>query len=198
MRLVYISRISPKKNLMAAIEYLHLVNKNCKIEFSIIGTIEDKQYWNECKAKIATLPGNITCKYSGEMESNKIIPAFQQFHFSILPTFSENYGQVIPESFAGGTPVILSDRTPWQDLDERSAGWVIPFEDSARFVKTIEDCANMNQENYDRLQNGAYQYALALSNNPEMVARLKEMFAGKFLNVAEKNRATIALKQPIT
>lgn len=175
-RVAYISRICPKKNLLGVIRYLEKINKNLKIELGIFGPIEDKRYWNQCKTRIKNLPSNITCNYLGEIESKDVISTFQQFHFSILPTFSENYGQVIPESFAAGTPVILSDRTPWDNLEENSAGWVIPLDNDLGFIRVLENCAKMNQQTYEKLQNASYNYALRLSNDKEAIERLKQMF----------------------
>jgi glycosyltransferase involved in cell wall biosynthesis len=43
-----------------------------------------------------------------------------------LPSYSENFGHVIPEALIHGTPVITTDQTPWTELNRRGCGWVIP------------------------------------------------------------------------
>lgn len=50
LRLVYIARIHPTKNLLKAIEFLKEVKGN--IIYDIFGSIEDKEYWKQCKDKI--------------------------------------------------------------------------------------------------------------------------------------------------
>lgn len=42
---------------------------------------------------------------------------------SVLPSHSENFGGVVVESLAQGTPVIASKGTPWQALEENGCGW---------------------------------------------------------------------------
>lgn len=44
-----------------------------------------------------------------------------------MPTFNENYGHAIVESFVAGLPVVISDRTPWRNLEKINAGWDIPL-----------------------------------------------------------------------
>lgn len=56
----------------------------------------------------------------------------------LFPTLGENYGHVIFEALAAGCPVIVSDQTPWQDLEKREVGWVIPLADQQRYCQVIE------------------------------------------------------------
>lgn len=41
----------------------------------------------------------------------------------VLPSHSENFGGVVVEALAQGTPVIASKGTPWQILEESGCGW---------------------------------------------------------------------------
>jgi glycosyltransferase involved in cell wall biosynthesis len=52
---------------------------------------------------------------------------YREADIFILPTFSENFGIVVPEALACGVPVITTEGTPWKELNERSCGWWIPL-----------------------------------------------------------------------
>jgi glycosyltransferase involved in cell wall biosynthesis len=41
----------------------------------------------------------------------------------ILPTHSENFGNVVAESLTAGTPVITTTGAPWSELSNRQCGW---------------------------------------------------------------------------
>ncbi len=56
-------------------------------------------------------------------------PPYAVANLFILPSHSENFGLVVAESLAAGVPVITTDTTPWQGLDERDAGWCVNYAD---------------------------------------------------------------------
>lgn len=135
-RFVSISRIHPKKNLISAIKYFNEIKG--KAVFDIYGPIEDEEYWQECQKKIKKLPNNIEVNYCGLVSHDEVHEIFSKYDAFLFPTYSENYGHVIAESLIVGTPVIISDQTPWTDVNEYGAGWAIPLEQQSKYVEAIQ------------------------------------------------------------
>ena len=77
---------------------------------------------------------------------------------TLLPSHSENFGNVVIESLAQGTPVIASTGTPWQQLEtERAGSWVT--NDSNTLRKTIETYLTMPVDTYQAYRQRATKLA---------------------------------------
>ena len=120
-RFVFISRILWKKNLLSAISFFSEVKG--KVQFDIYGPKEDQNYWEECEKAMLTMPSNIHIEYKGVLSHEEIHSTFNQYDAFIFPTLSENFGHVIAESLVSGCIPIISDQTPWSDINEAKAGW---------------------------------------------------------------------------
>lgn len=162
LKVVFVSRISPKKNLKMAVELLKKLKG--KVQFTIYGPIEDKDYWIKCEQAIAFLPQEVKVIYKGLVEHDEIISIFKEHHVFLLPTLGENFGHVISEALIGGCPVIISDQTPWRELEEVNVGWDISLNDEDRFVEVLQHCVDMNQEQYSFVSRNAFEFGKKESN----------------------------------
>ncbi len=174
-RLVFLSRISPMKNLLGVIEILSQVQE--PVVFDVYGPVEDAAYWVRCQQAARNFPGNVTMTYRGEVEPGGAERVFAGYDALFLPTLGENYGHVIPEAWAAAMPVVISDRTPWTDLETKLAGWVVPLDDRAAFVERIEALARMEEHEHARWRAGAYAYSIALFRDEALLAAYRRLFA---------------------
>lgn len=151
---IFLARIHPKKNLISAIKYFMSVTG--EVSFDIYGSIEDQEYWFSCQKEIEKLPENIKVSYRGLLSHEEVHNIFSRYDAFVFPTFSENYGHVIAESLVVGTPVIISDQTPWTDVNQYKAGWALPLSEEAAFVSAIQEIVNCS---HDRYFKNAQKYA---------------------------------------
>lgn len=169
-RFIFLGRIHPKKNLLSAIKYFNAVDDEAI--FDIYGSIEDEAYWQECQVAIKALPKNVKCTYKGIVSHDQVHEVFSQYDAFLFPTLSENYGHVIAESLIVGTPVIISDQTPWNDVQDNEAGYVCRLDDDQGFENAIIAVINKDFDNSDnikayiqkriRLEESALKYESAL------------------------------------
>lgn len=141
-RFVFISRILWKKNLLSAIKYLEGIKGN--VRFDIYGPKEDEGYWNECEKAISELSSNVKVSYCGVLSHDDIHKTFNQFDAFLFPTLSENYGHVIAEALVTGCIPIISDQTPWTDMNEAGAGWALSLDNEIVFKEAIQEVVDMD------------------------------------------------------
>lgn len=120
LRVIFLSRISRKKNLVFAVRVLQKAKGN--LVFDIYGNKEDISYWRECEEELKKLPGNVRWEYKGEADAEQVVKIFAEYDVFLFPTMAENYGHVIFEALAGGCVPIISDKTPWTDEKMRGCG----------------------------------------------------------------------------
>lgn len=159
LRMLFIGRIHPIKNL----DFLlgSLINVKSSIDLTLIGSLEDPDYWSKCQEIIKSLEPNIRVSYLGEMPSTEIPHQLRIHHLFVLPTQGENFGHAIFEALVQGRPVLISDQTPWKNLEQRKAGWDLPLLDPDLFSTRIEEVASLNQSEFNDLSQHAREYAEA-------------------------------------
>lgn len=163
LKILFLSRITPKKNLDFALEVLETVSAHA--EFHIYGTIEDQTYWDRCKNIIERIPPNISVHYCGTANHEKVHEIMQTHDLFFLPTKGENFGHVIFEALAAGTPVLISDQTPWTDLEEKGVGWVRSLENKQDFSKIINELLSTEGKTRNEQRKIVHKFAAEYSRN---------------------------------
>ena len=157
LHMVYVGRINPHKNLSLLLDAM--VNLLGNIELKIYGPVDDKVYWAKCCHKITSLPNNVRVVYAGVHGRDTVIEAMRWSHLLVLPSRGENYGQVIYEALSVGTPVIVSDKTPWKGLAEKGVGWDCNIKSSEAIELALSEVTLMDQTNWKALIPRSKAYA---------------------------------------
>jgi glycosyltransferase involved in cell wall biosynthesis len=158
---VFLGRINPLKNIDLLIKALAEVGKNDKykdIQLTIVGSARlpyEKEYEKKLHAltKALDLVNNI--KFMGHVagrEKDKILATSLAL---VLPSQSENFGNVVLEALAQGTPVIASKNTPWEMLESYNAGyWVNP--ELTTLTQALTTVLDLEKEKYIQMRINAY------------------------------------------
>ena len=174
LKIIFLSRISRMKNLDGALKMLKGLKG--KVEFNIYGPMEDKAYWAECQKIISSLPENIEVKYCGSIAHDKVGAVMREHDLFFLPTLGENFSHVILEAFCAGCPVLISDQTPWRDLEEKGVGWDLPLSKPEMFQEVLQKCVDMNDEEYVKWSERARVYGLQVSQDDKVVEQNRQLF----------------------
>jgi glycosyltransferase involved in cell wall biosynthesis len=136
LRVVFLARIVPMKNLLFALEVLAQVR--ARVEFSIYGPEEDASYWALCRAAIHRLPANVHVTAYGAVRESAVPTVLRDHDLLFSPTLGENFGHTIAEALSVGLPVLISDRTMWRGLAAEGVGYDLPLTEPGQFVRAIE------------------------------------------------------------
>jgi glycosyltransferase involved in cell wall biosynthesis len=148
LKLFYLSRIAKVKNLHYALEVLSKIKTSGKITYDIYGSLEDKTYWKECEAIIKKLPENIKVNYKGDLSFEEVQPMIDNYHFLFLPTLNENFGHSIYETLMSACPVIISDTTPWNGINDMGCGFAISLKQKEEFGNVIKSLVQYDDDLY--------------------------------------------------
>lgn len=135
-RAAFLSRISPKKNLLAAVEALEHVAG--PVELRVLGPVEDADYWGRCLQAARRLPARHAVRYDGVVPPEDVGTALAAADLFLFPTLSENFGHVIYEALASGCPVVVGAETPWTADVAAGCGWVVDATSREQVAAAVE------------------------------------------------------------
>lgn len=177
VKLFYLSRIARVKNLLFALEILSKIKTAGKITYDIYGSLEDKSYWKECEAIIKKLPSNIAVNYKGELSFEEVQPMVDKYHFLFLPTLNENFGHSIYETLMSACPVLISDTTPWNGINDGYCGFALPLKAKEEWRNSIEFMAQLDNDLYNYMCQNCRIFMKEKTNSTNDLKAYKELFA---------------------
>ncbi|MBN7816356.1 glycosyltransferase [Algoriphagus pacificus] len=143
LRILFLSRIHPKKGIEVLLEALAL-RKIPDFKLKICGTGEES-YISSLKKKTSDLELNKKVFYPGAAYEDLKWDLFCWADIFVLPTYSENFGIVVAEALAVGIPVITTTETPWQELELNGCGWWIKLS-KENLAKTLKIANELSPE----------------------------------------------------
>jgi glycosyltransferase involved in cell wall biosynthesis len=122
---LFFSRIHPKKGLLNLVEAWAAARpKGWRMR--IVGP-DESGHRQEVEKAVGEKGLEKEFVFEGPVYGDAKWEVYRDADLFILPTFSENFGIVVPEALACGVPVITTEGTPWKELNERACGWWIPL-----------------------------------------------------------------------
>ena len=155
LKVLYISRILPNKNLLFCLEVLKKINFNYII--NIVGPIEDIPYWKKCENFIRE--NDIKANYLGSIKNNKIAKLFLTSHCLFFPSKFESFGHVIYEALCNGLPAIISANTPWTNQKKSKIILSANLNNPKVFIKYLNYLYKCNKKQYEKIRSKCYEFS---------------------------------------
>jgi glycosyltransferase involved in cell wall biosynthesis len=125
-KILFLSRIHPKKGLLDLLEAWREISKEfLQWDIQIIGGADSKRHLRKVKKFVVENGLSNSVFFFGELSADQCYAAMLDSDLFVFPSYSENFGLVVAEAMSMGLPVIATNATPWIGLDEEQIGWTI-------------------------------------------------------------------------
>ena len=121
--ILFLSRVHVKKGIEFLLEALSMIKEQVNGYTINIAGEGDPEYIVSLKKKAKKLGIYDIVNFCGGVYGEEKWKLFRDADVFVLPTYSENFGIVIGEALASGTPVITTKGTPWEELNTEHCGW---------------------------------------------------------------------------
>ena len=173
-RILTVGRISPEKGYYEAMEAIRNWKPNKPVKWDIVG-LEENTELAEALRLLAEESSSIQITLHGHKNQEELNEYYENSHLFFLPSRGENYGHAIAEALCKGIPVVVSDQTPWNNLEEKFAGKSSSL-NSTTLAESLDFFFNLSNDDYQLWSQGALNYAKAHVNSPETLALNKNLF----------------------
>lgn len=175
LRVITVGRVCPMKNIHFAISLVKSLRG--KVNYDIYGPLEDKDYFAICKRLCATLPHGITVQFLGGIPHQNVSARLSDYHIFLLPTLGENFGHAISEAMEVGCVPIISDRTPWQDLQDADAGWSLSLSTPDAFSDALSTALTWTDEEFQQRSRNTKVFLTNHALSHEGIQENRSLFA---------------------
>jgi glycosyltransferase involved in cell wall biosynthesis len=119
---LYIGRLHPKKGIDRLLNAWASVEENYpEWRLRIVGPSDGK--YSAALRRLASSLKLARVDFHDALFGEDKNAAYRDADIFVLPSLDENFGMVVAEALANGTPVIASKNTPWSGLVEERCGW---------------------------------------------------------------------------
>ncbi len=173
-KVLFLSRVQAKKGLEVLLEAVQILTKQqFDIELLVAGPGEDF-YVNRLKELSDKLGIGERTHFLGMVRGSLKLSLYQWADVFVLPTYQENFGLVLPEALACGTPVVTTRGTDiWPELMQ--AGAKIVLSSPQEIADAVASLLN-NADHRNELGQQGREYVLKWLEPDHVIAGYEQMY----------------------
>ena len=121
--LLFMGRLHPVKGLLNLVEAMHLLRPqgwHC-----VLAGPDEDGFRSVLEAKIHEYGIDSWFTFTGAVSGAVKADLFKRAAVFVLPSYTENFGVVVPEALSYNCPVLTTVAAPWSVLSEAGCGWQV-------------------------------------------------------------------------
>lgn len=173
---LHLGRIHPKKGIDRLLQaWALVVTEMPGWRLRIVGPSEGG-HRTELEALAQRLSLGDSVRFEGPLYGADKQEAYRRAALFVLPTRNENFGMVVAEALAQGTPVISTKGAPWQGLETERCGWWIDH-GSEVMAATLREAMATPPERLAAMGTRGYDWMARDFGWEAIAARMAEVYA---------------------
>ncbi len=158
---LFLSRLSPEKGLDMLIPAWNEISRKNPAALLVIAGPDYMGYSNNIHQLARKSASSKSIMFTGSVWGNHKLALYSRADVFVLPSYSENFGNVVAEALACGTPVVTTQATPWKEIETTGCGRWIPVD---RYALSEALAAMVCLSDSDRRKMGQRGRKLILEN----------------------------------
>jgi glycosyltransferase involved in cell wall biosynthesis len=123
---LFCGRITPKKGLDLLLPGFAKVLVEHPDAILVLAGPDNEDHWRACQPLAAKLGIEARILLTGMLGEEELMQAYVDADVLALPSYTENFGNVVVEAMLCGTPVLISDRVNiWREIQDSGSGIVV-------------------------------------------------------------------------
>lgn len=191
VRFIYVGRVSQEKNLPFLTEcWKEFRIKHPQSELMIIG---HGPYKKKMEESLEDCP---EVRFTGKLSGEQLFSLYAEADFFLFPSGTDTFGNVVVESLASGTPVLVSDKGGPKDIiGEHACGSILAHLDKEAWVNEMDYHYRIFKKHptqYDALREESFQRGQFFSLNEagkELWQFYQDLFESGYFNKNEFEHA---------
>ncbi|GHV17097.1 hypothetical protein AGMMS49938_17680 [Fibrobacterales bacterium] len=137
IKFLYVGRISVEKSIpFLETLWKQFSKNNSNVELLFVG---GGWYLETLKENMKNCP---SAKFAGIKTGKELATIYANADFFLFPSGTDTFGNVVVESLASGTPVLVSDKGGPQDIIQ-NCGKILPFENLEEWLAGLKNCVEI-------------------------------------------------------
>jgi len=147
---LFLSRLSKQKGLdMLIPAWDHIMKKHPDAVLVIAGP-DYLEYGSYVRDLAQKSPFRDAICFTGNVAGERKLALYSRADVFVLPSYSENFGNVVAEALACGVPVVTTQATPWSELEKYGCGRWTPVEQNA-ISDALDELLSMSGEERSKM-----------------------------------------------